>query len=222
MGLIQTRGMGRHITLRHLAKLAHVQYIVRALLLSSVRQLMVDYVHLALHSEFSLVDGVVRVSDLLDKAVKMQMPAVALTDQSNVFAMVKFYRTSIKQGIKPIIGADVCVGESKEDTNPTRLSLLCANTEGFRNLSRLLTLGYIEGTQHAQTMLLKEWFKPDSLEGLIALSGGQFGEVGRALLSAKPDNASKVLDEWTTRFPDRFYIEPVSYTHLTLPTTPYV
>ena len=168
---------------------------------------MVDYVHLALHSEFSLVDGVVRVSDLLDKAVKMQMPAVALTDQSNVFAMVKFYRTAIKQGIKPIIGADVCVGESKEDTNPTRLSLLCANTEGFRNLSRLLTLGYIEGTQHAQTMLLKEWFKPDSLEGLIALSGGQFGEVGRALLSAKPDNASKVLDEWTTRFPDRFYIE---------------
>ena len=168
---------------------------------------MVDYVHLTLHSEYSLVDGLVRVPDMLDQIVKMQMPAVALTDQSNVFAMVKFYRTAIKQGIKPIIGADVFVGESKEDTNPCRLSLLCANREGFRNLSRLLTLGYIEGRQHAQTILLKEWFKPDSLEGLIALSGGQFGEVGRALLSAKPDNAIKVLDEWTTRFPGRFYIE---------------
>ena len=168
---------------------------------------MVDYVHLTLHSEYSLVDGLVRVPDMLDQIVKMQMPAVALTDQSNVFAMVKFYRTAIKQGIKPIIGADVFVGESKEDTNPCRLTLLCANREGFRNLSRLLTLGYIEGRQHAQTILLKEWFKPDSLKGLIALSGGQFGEVGRALLSAKPDNATKVLDEWTTRFPGRFYIE---------------
>ncbi len=168
---------------------------------------MVEYVHLALHSEYSLVDGVVRVPDLLDQVVKMQMPAVALTDQSNVFAMVKFYRTAIKQGIKPIIGADVWVGESKEDTNPSRLSLLCVNTEGFRNLSRLLTLGYIEGMQHAQSMLLKEWFRPDSLGGLIALSGGQFGEVGRTLLSSKSDNASKVLDEWTTRFPGRFYLE---------------
>ena len=63
---------------------------------------MVDYVHLTLHSEYSLVDGLVRVPDMLDQIVKMQMPAVALTDQSNVFAMVKFYRTAIKQGIKPV------------------------------------------------------------------------------------------------------------------------
>jgi len=168
---------------------------------------MVEYVHLAVHSEFSLVDSVVRVQVLLEQVEQMRMPAIALTDQSNVFAMVKFYRTAIKHGIKPIIGADVWVGESQEDRKPSRLSLLCTNVEGFKNLSRLLTLGYIEGQQHAEPMLLKEWLKPDRLEGLIALSGGQFGEIGRALLSANPESASEILDEWTTRFPGRYYLE---------------
>ena len=124
---------------------------------------MVEYIHLAVHSEYSLVDGVVRIPALLEHIVEMRMPAVALTDQSNVFAMVKFYRTAIKQGIKPIIGADVWVGESQEDRKPSRLSLLCTNVEGFKNLSRLLTLGYIEGQQHSQPMLLKEWLEPELL-----------------------------------------------------------
>jgi DNA polymerase III subunit alpha len=168
---------------------------------------MVEYIHLAVHSEYSLVDGVVRIPALLEHIVEMRMPAVALTDQSNVFAMVKFYRTAIKQGIKPIIGADVWVGESQEDRKPSRLSLLCINVEGFKNLSRLLTLGYIEGQQHSQPMLLKEWLEPDRLEGLIALSGGQFGEVGRALVSTKPDRASEILNEWMIRFPGRYYLE---------------
>ena len=101
---------------------------------------MHDFVHLTVHSEYSLVDGVVRVPALLEQVERMGMPAVALTDQSNVFAMVKFYRAAAARGIKPIIGADLWVGDSGEDRDPSRVTLLCADGSGFRNLSQLLTL----------------------------------------------------------------------------------
>ena len=97
---------------------------------------MHDFVHLTVHSEYSLVDGVVRVPALLEQVEGMGMPAVALTDQSNVFAMVKFYRAAVARGIKPIIGADLWVGDSVEDREPSRVTLLCADGSGFRHLSR--------------------------------------------------------------------------------------
>jgi len=168
---------------------------------------MSDFVHLAVHSEYSLVDGIVRIPALLKHVERMEMPAVGLTDQSNVFAMVKFYKAAVSRGIKPIIGADVWVGDSIEDRDPSRLTLLCANATGFGNLSRLLTLGFTEGQRHGRALVLKRWLEPEVLEGLIALSGGQFGEVGKALLSSKPDRAPEILKEWLTRFPDRYYLE---------------
>ena len=165
------------------------------------------FVHLSVHSEFSLVDGIVRVADLAEAVRERQMPAVALTDHMNVFAMVKFYKAALRQGIKPVIGADIQVAETQQDAVPTRLTLLCANAAGFRNLSRLLTHAYSRRRGGDDVCVLKRWLEPEALEGLIALSGGQYGELGRTLLGARPERASGLLDGWSRRFPQRFYVE---------------
>ena len=166
-----------------------------------------DFVHLNVHSEYSLVDGLVRIPELADVVRKNRMPAVALTDHNNVFAVVKFYKAAVRRGLKPLIGADVLVGGTPRDTLPARMTLLCTNATGFRNLSRLLSSAYSRGQWRGRPLLLKRWLEPAALEGLIALSGGQFGEVGRTLLGAKPEQAASVLDDWLRRFPRRFYIE---------------
>ena len=168
---------------------------------------MTGFVHLSVHSEYSLVDGIVRVPDLAESVRQKQMPAVALTDHMNVFAMVKFYKAAIKRGVKPVLGADVQVAETLRDTVPARLTLLCANATGFRNLSRLLSRAYSRRRGGDDAFVLKRWLEPDALEGLIALSGGQYGEVGRTLLGGRPERAAGILDDWLKRFPRRFYVE---------------
>ena len=168
---------------------------------------MSRFVHLSVHSEFSLVDGIVRVADLAEAVRERQMPAVALTDHMNVFAMVKFFKAALRQGIKPVIGADIQVAETQQDAVPTRLTLLCANAAGFRNLSRLLTHAFSRRRGGDDVRVLKRWLEPEALEGLIALSGGQYGELGRTLLGARPERAAGLLDGWSRRFPQRFYVE---------------
>jgi DNA polymerase-3 subunit alpha len=165
------------------------------------------FVHLRVHSEYSLVDSVVRVKPLVDKVRELGMSAVALTDLGNVSAMVKFYRAATDKGIKPIIGADVWIGESLADADPSRLTLLCANRSGFRNLSRLLTDGHARGQAHGRALILKEWLDIERLDGLLGLSGGQSGELGRAFAGTRPERALDVLDDWCTLLPGRFYIE---------------
>jgi DNA polymerase III subunit alpha len=98
-----------------------------------------QFVHLRLHTEFSLVDSIVRVPELLAATVGAGMPAVAVTDQSNLFAMVKFYREALSQGVKPIIGVDLLVAESAERRGSSRVTLLCQTQEGYRNVTRLIT-----------------------------------------------------------------------------------
>ncbi|MYF68587.1 MAG: PHP domain-containing protein, partial [Proteobacteria bacterium] len=168
---------------------------------------MSRFVHLSVHSEYSLVDGVVRVPELAESVRAKGMPAVALTDHMNVFAMVKFYKAAINHGLKPLIGADIRVAESPRDAVPTRLTLLCANAAGFHNLSRMLSLAYSRRQGRGEVLVLKRWLETDALDGLIALSGGQYGEVGWTLLGTRPERAAAVLDEWLIRFPQRFYIE---------------
>ena len=168
---------------------------------------MSRFVHLSVHSEYSLVDGIVRVPELAQSVREKGMPAVALTDHMNVFAMVKFYKAAIGQGLKPLIGADIRVADSPRDAVPTCLTLLCAHAAGFRNLSRLLSLAYSHRQGRGEVLVLKRWLEPDALQGLIALSGGQYGEVGRTLLGARPERAGEVLDEWRTRFPQRYYLQ---------------
>ncbi|AHK78705.1 DNA polymerase III subunit alpha [Ectothiorhodospira haloalkaliphila] len=168
-----------------------------------------SFVHLHLHSEFSLVDGLVRVGALVDTARANGMPACAVTDQNNLFGMVKFYKAALKAGVKPLIGADAWVTAPQPGEPPTRLVLLCQDNEGYGNLTRLISRGYQEGQQSGAPILERDWFTPETCRGLIALSGAREGEVGRALLSSQPDMAPPLCDHWAGLFPGRFYLELV-------------
>jgi DNA polymerase-3 subunit alpha len=167
---------------------------------------MTGFVHLRVHTEYSLVDSVVRVDSLIDELERLEMPACAITDLGNVSAMVKFYRGAVQRGIKPIIGADVSIAESLDEREPTRLTLLCQNGAGFKKLSALLTRCYESGQELGRAVVLKDWLSQPALEGLIGLSGGQLGEIGKAL-TAHRQRAPEVLDYWRSLLPDRFYIE---------------
>ena len=105
------------------------------------------FVHLRLHTEFSLVDSVVRVPALMEAVAAARMPAVALTDASNLFAMVKFYKEALARGVKPLIGVDATIREAGERSLSSRLILLCQDLAGYRNLTRLVTRSYLEGQQ---------------------------------------------------------------------------
>jgi DNA polymerase-3 subunit alpha len=166
-----------------------------------------SFVHLQLHTEFSLADSVVRIPALMKRAAELGMPAVAMTDQNDLFGLVKFYQAARKHGIKPIVGADLLLREPEDSGKPSRLILLCQDYEnGYRNLSRLLTRAYLEGQHHGVPMLEREWLR-DFSAGLIALSGGKRGDVGRALLARREEDALQALNFWLELFPDRYYME---------------
>ena len=165
------------------------------------------FVHLHIHSEYSLVDSTVRIAALTDRCAADGMPAVALTDQNNLFGMVKFYKKAVAAGVKPIIGADLRIANDDDNTRPYGLILLCQNNTGYRNLSQLLTKAFLEGQVRGEPMVRREWLTTESCEGLIALSGGLHGDVGHALHNGHVDLATSLLDGWQQVFGDRFYIE---------------
>jgi len=164
------------------------------------------FVHLHLHSEYSLVNSLVRIKPLTKQIAELGMPAVAITDQSNLFSMVKFYRAAIASGIKPIVGVDVWVANETETDLPYRLLLLCKNKEGYLNLSQLVSKSYLEGQHRGIPMLDQSWFEGNT-EGLIALSGAREGDVGRALLAGNRSLAKSKAQFWSQLFPDSFYLE---------------
>ena len=166
-----------------------------------------SFVHLHLHTEYSLSDSVVRVKPLMAAVAEMGMPAVALTDQNNLFAMVKFYRAALAHGIKPLIGVDALLRDIDEPTRPSCLTFLCQNQEGYRNLSRLVTRSYLEGQHRGVPMVDPQWLNSENCRGLIALSGGVDGDIGRALLAGHTDLADRRLGVWREIFGDRFYLE---------------
>jgi len=169
---------------------------------------MTTFVHLRVHTEFSLVDSVVRVPELMDAAAAASMPAIALTDEHNLFAMVKFYREALKQGIKPLIGVDLAVAEPGERSTASRLTLLCMDDVGYRNLTRLVSRSYLEGQQRGAPLVDRSWITRDTTRGLIALSGGTAGDVGRSLASGRPGETERLLAFWLELFgPDRYYLE---------------
>jgi DNA polymerase-3 subunit alpha len=167
-----------------------------------------SFVHLRVHTEYSLIDSVVRVPELMAAVAAAGMPAVALSDQSNLFAMVKFYRAALEQGVQPIIGVDLLLREPGEAQPPSRLTLLCQNLTGYRNLSRLVSRCYLEGQDAAGVPLLdRAWLDRATSAGLIALSGAAEGDVGRALLRGREPAAQRALDAWLALFGDRYYLE---------------
>ena len=166
----------------------------------------VSFVHLRLHSEFSLVDGLVRVKPLIKAVAAAGMPAVAITDQSNMCSLVKFYKAAMGGGIKPICGADIWLASNSEDGPLTRMTLLAMNGQGYRNLTELVSRGWTEGQSNDLVIIQRDWVK-EAAEGLIALSGAKEGEIGLALLGGDQALAESLLAEWQAVFPDRFYLE---------------
>jgi len=173
------------------------------------RMTVAPFVHLHVHSEYSLVDSTVRIAALMDRCASDGMPAVALTDQNNLFGMVKFYKKAIAAGIKPIIGVDLCIANEDDSSRPNRLILLCQNNTGYRNVSQLLTRAFLEGQVRGEPLARREWLTMTSCEGLIALSGGRQGDVGHALLNGHDEAARSLLDAWQQVFGDRYYLELV-------------
>lgn len=164
------------------------------------------FVHLHVHTEYSLVDGLLRIKPLINAVVESAMPAIALTDQSNLFAMVKFYRAATANGIKPVFGVDAWIRDPADRSKMARAVLLCQNATGYRNVTELISLSYQEGQLSGAPCMEREWLAQRS-EGVIVLSGGVHGIVGSALLKGDPDLIGDALAFWTEHFPDRFYLE---------------
>lgn len=168
-------------------------------------QMEQNFVHLHIHTEFSLSDGLLQIGPLMQKAADFNMPALAITDISNLYATVKFYQEAYKYGIKPIIGVDLQIINAIKPTECFNMTLLCQSNAGYKNLLQLISRGYLEGQKSGKPLIEQTWLR-DHSNGLIALSGQQ-GDIGQALLSKDLETAATCLRFWQTLFPDRFYLE---------------
>lgn len=164
-----------------------------------------EFIHLHLHTEYSISDGLVQIDSLIEACVQNNMPAVAVTDQMNLFGMVKFYRAAMAAGIKPIIGVDVYIDNPQNPKQPFRVVFLCQNQQGYKNVTRLISKAYLEGQHHGLAKINKSWLT-DATAGIIVLAGQQ-SDIGQALLMNNQEQAEQLLTEWCMLFPDRFYFE---------------
>lgn len=167
--------------------------------------MVAEFVHLNLHSEYSVSDGLIRIKPLIASVAELDMPAVAITDQHNLFAAVKFYSAAIGAGVKPILGAAVRLRDEISPNKTRKFILLCQNNAGYRNLSRLLSQAYIEGQHQGVPTLSQAWLMGQT-EGLICLSGGREGILGSAILS-NTEEVDAISQQWQDLFPDRLYLE---------------
>ncbi len=165
-----------------------------------------SFVHLNLHTEYSLVDGIVRIKELAEAVESAGMPAVAMTDVSNVYAAIKFYRACVNAGIKPLFGVHLDVAARGTGESVGRIGLLCRNNQGFKALSHLLTDIYTEPRSGHTLLVDRERLHPIAKD-LIGLSGGIDGDIGRALIAGHPDQASELFRQYSAMFGGNFFIE---------------
>lgn len=165
------------------------------------------FVHLRCHTEYSIVDGIVRIDDYVKQAVEHQMPALAITDLSNLFGAIKFYKAARGQGVKPIIGCDIWLENAVNRDQPSRLLLLCQSHAGYLLLCQLLSRAYLTNQYRGRAEFKREWFSELGTEGLILLSGALAGDVGQACLQGNQVLASELASQWQRLFPERFYLE---------------
>ena len=165
----------------------------------------VRFAHLHLHSEYSLVDSTIRIKALVEACVREGIPAVALTDETNMFALVKFYKACSAAGIKPIGGCDLWVS-LPDDPRPSRVTLICQNRDGYLNLSRLVSRVWREGQGSGRPLAEAAWLTPEATEGLIALVGRE-NEVARLAVNQGVAVAAARLRPFARQFKDRLYLE---------------
>jgi DNA polymerase-3 subunit alpha len=164
------------------------------------------FIHLRVHTEYSLIDGLVQMEPLIETAVDFRMPAIAITDQGNLFGIIKFYQAAMSAGVKPVIGADLWIYNDKDPKKPFRLSVFCQHNDGYKNLLKLISRSYLEGQYHDKPMVKREWLK-EYADGLLAMSGAQEGDIGLALVAEDTNLVNESLAFWSGLFPERFYIE---------------
>ena len=167
---------------------------------------MTEFVHLRLHTEYSLVDGIVRVKPLVNRVAELGMPAFAVTDVCNFYGLVKVYKAAFGAGLQPIFGSDLMVMDGDDPERAWPLCLLAMNHQGYHNLTLLISRAYTEGQHLGLPYVSKSWLQECS-DGLIALSAGAAGEVGQALVGDKPALARERARYWMNLYPGRFYLE---------------
>ncbi|UCV14670.1 DNA polymerase III subunit alpha [Quatrionicoccus australiensis] len=169
------------------------------------------YVHLRLHSEYSVTDGIVRIGDAVKRAAGDGMPAMALTDLANLFGLVKFYSGARGKGVKPVAGADVWIANPESPEDAYRLLLLVRTRAGYQQLCELLSKAYLVEGRRDRAEIRREWFAEIGCDGLIALSGAHLGDVGEALINGNFDLAGERAKAWEAIFPGAFYLEVQRY-----------
>jgi len=166
-----------------------------------------EFVHLRVHSEFSVVDGVTRIDDLVRRVAEDGQGAVALTDSANLFGAIRFYQAARKAGVKPILGCDAWITNPVEREQPHRLTLLVQDRGGYHALCGLLSRAWLENQHNDRAEMRAEWLGGAGTVGLIALSAGPAGEIGQLLAGGQADAARAAAQRLAARFPGRFYIE---------------
>lgn len=169
-------------------------------------QIHPSFIHLRCHSEFSIVDGTVRIDDYVKAAKNDQMPALALTDLSNLFGAVKFYKAARGKGIKPIMGCDVWVENETDRDQPYRMLLLVQNANGYRHLCELLSQAFLENQYRERAEIKASWLIEKN-QGLLMLSGFKHGDVGLALQIGNQPLAKQCAQQWASVFGHRYYLE---------------
>jgi DNA polymerase-3 subunit alpha len=164
-----------------------------------------SFVHLRLHTEYSIVDGMARVEDAVAAAAADGMPALAITDAANLFGAIKFFEAARYRGVQPIIGCDLWLTNDRNRDVPYRIPVLCRNREGYLALCALLTRAHTENHWRGRAEIRREWLV--GVGGIIVLSGAQAGDVGAALVAGNTEQAEALARAWATDFPGAYYIE---------------
>ncbi|HEY8608909.1 MAG TPA: DNA polymerase III subunit alpha [Noviherbaspirillum sp.] len=170
-----------------------------------------QFIHLRVHSEYSIVDGLVRIDDIVKAAAKDKQPAMAVTDLANLFGMVKFYKAARGKGIKPIAGCDAWITNEDDRDKPSRVLLLCKNRNGYLQLCELLSKAWLTNVHRGRAEIRMAWLENGQSSDLIALSGAHGGDVGMALDNGNPAAAERCAQRWAGIFPNRYYLEVQRY-----------
>lgn len=165
----------------------------------------IPFVHLRSHSEFSVVDGMARVDDLVKAAKQFNQPALAISDLGNLFGQIKFYKQARKSGLKPLIACDLWLSNEHDPSQPYRCLLIAKNHEGYLSLCELISKAWLENQNQGHGEIRKAWLQ--AAKGLIVLSGGRQGDIGHALEVGNYAQALELAKEWRDLFPDHFYLE---------------
>ena len=165
-----------------------------------------EFIHLRVRTEYSLVDSVVRIKGLTKKLTALKQPACGISDLCNFFGLVKFYKATLGSGIKPIAGCDFIVREDAEDSATYMVSAFAMNNAGYKNIIKLISMAFQKGQYLGEPYIRRQWLAENG-DNIIVLSGAREGNIGKALIAGKLDEARQLTETWMSEFPDRFYIE---------------